>query len=53
MARSPDDEAALVQLVSLPYAVEVLDALDGPPMTLRRLRRVLVARRAELTSYRR
>jgi DNA-binding HxlR family transcriptional regulator len=50
MVRSPDDETALVRLVHLPYAVEVLDALDGPPMTLRRLRRVLLARRAELTS---
>lgn len=49
MVRSPDEETALVRLVNLPYAVEVLDALYGPPMTLRRLCRVLLARRAELT----
>lgn len=46
---SPDDEAALVRLVSLRYAVEVLDALDGPPMTQHRLRRVLLANRGQLT----
>jgi DNA-binding HxlR family transcriptional regulator len=44
-----DDEVALVRLVDRRYAVEVLDALAGPPLTYRRLRRVLVAHRGQLT----
>jgi len=45
----PDDEAAVVRLVSRPYVVEVLDALMCQPVTQHRLRRVLRLRRSRLT----
>jgi DNA-binding HxlR family transcriptional regulator len=44
----PDDEAAFVRLVLQQYAVEVVDALFGLPLTLRRLRKVLGVRRGPL-----
>lgn len=44
-----DNEAALVRLVSQPHVVEVLDTLEGRPMTHRELCRVLRVFRRPVT----
>ncbi|HEV8556494.1 MAG TPA: hypothetical protein VGR06_08885 [Actinophytocola sp.] len=44
----PDDEAAVVRLVSQPYVVEVLDALSTRPWTRQQLGRMLHVRRCRL-----